>query len=283
MRCGVAPRLPSPISLNDLATSMSSVTVSLADAEIAVHLNGPSEARCTLLCVHGWTLDHRAFDRQLTLADAGVRLATFDRRGFGRSGLEPDLEREVDDLARIATALPGPVLAYGVSQGARLLLRLAATAPNAVAGILVQGGVVDGLSVDAEEVPFEHFADLLRQGQMARFLEEWLAHPLMSGGVSSADASLIRQLVEQYSGVDLIRGACRPVASDLRTALGALSLPLAVIDADLEVASRKVHSQFLIEECGAVSIPVPGGHLCNVTHAEEFNNQILRWIDSLTH
>ena len=53
-------------------------------------------------------------------------VATFDRRGFGASPLEPDFARELDDLSKVTRALPGRVIVYGVSQGARLALRAAA-------------------------------------------------------------------------------------------------------------------------------------------------------------
>ena len=110
-----------------------------------------------------------------------MALATFDRRGFGRNALSPGLDRELEDLDAIMSALQGPIIGFGVSQGARLLLRYAATRPDRLAGLVLQGGLVDGLAVDESELPIAHYARLLRAGQRTTFAQEWLSHPLSAG------------------------------------------------------------------------------------------------------
>ena len=58
---------------------------------------------------------------------------------------------------------------------------------------------------------------------------------------------------------------------------------LAVIEAEEETPLRRRHAAFLAEQCGAMSIPMPGGHLCHFTHAEAFNAKLMAWLDHLGH
>jgi len=234
----------------------------------------------TLLCVHGWTLDHRSFLHQRALSHSGARVVSFDRRGFGHNDSVPGLDLEIDDLDALVDALPGPVVGFGVSQGARLLLRYAAQRPAKLAGLVLQGGLVDGLSVKGPKLPFARYASLLEAGDRDTFIREWLAHPLMSEGVPEEQKAGIAKLLDRYEGKDLLSNCCAPAPMDVTSLLPTLSMPMAVVDAASESPERREHARFLIDQCGAAALSMPGGHLCHFTHPAECNAAIADWLSS---
>lgn len=84
---------------------------------------GPS-----LLLVHGGGLDARQWDRVAPLLAADLAVHAMDRRG--RGGSDPiraghAVDREAEDIAAVARAIPGPVHLLGHSSGARYALEAA--------------------------------------------------------------------------------------------------------------------------------------------------------------
>jgi pimeloyl-ACP methyl ester carboxylesterase len=261
--------------------------VPLGDGLLSISVWEPVSPLFTLLCFHGWTLDHRSFVGQHILAEHGIRLVTFDRRGFGSNALPPGLDRELADVEHLLHHLPEPVYGYGVSQGARLLLRYAAQAPTNLAGLIIQGGLVDGLPVEDDEIPYEHYASLLEAGNQKAFSQEWLAHPLMRSGVPSGMLPAVADLVTGYEGRDLVGRVQNSTHLDLTEMLPRVCAtgvtPLWVIEAEQESETRRAHARFLIEECGGVAVPMPGGHLCQFTHADVFNRRLLGALRGVSH
>ena len=252
-------------------------------AVLSLGIVEPSAPRITLVCVHGWTLDHRSFRKQIPLCDLGVRLVVFDRRGFGENAAAPGLDLEMDDLNAVIEQFDGPVIGFGVSQGARSLMRHSVCYPDRLAGLVVQGGLVDGLPTDAEEIPVARFSALIQAGDLQTFFCEWLAHPLMGAGVPPSQQEEVADLVSGYKGRDLMPDAIQAEPMDITAALQSASVPLAVIEASEENEVRRRHAVFLAQQCGATAIPMPGGHLCHFTHADVFNARLMKWLTRLGH
>ncbi|MEK9624648.1 MAG: hypothetical protein VW103_08820, partial [Halieaceae bacterium] len=155
--------------------------------------------------------------------------------------------------------------------------------PDRLAAVLLQGGMVDGLPIDSQEIPIERFAGLVQAGQFDTFKREWLSHPLMCDGVPAHQRAEVASLISRYEGRDLLPGVRMPTPCDLTDDLREAPAALAVIEADEETPLRRRHAAFLAEQCGAMSIPMPGGHLCHFTHAEAFNAKLMAWLDHLGH
>ncbi|MFK3981878.1 alpha/beta fold hydrolase [Micromonospora sp. NPDC050397] len=133
--------------------------VTLADGlPLHVTQTGPATAPVTVLLLHGWTLDHRIWHRQVeavagTLGDS-VRLVGYDARGHGRSGVsalgEATLARLGDDLAELITqvAPTGPVILVGHSLGGMTIMEYAHRHPDAfadrIAGLVLVGTSAEG-------------------------------------------------------------------------------------------------------------------------------------------
>ncbi|GAA4989237.1 hypothetical protein GCM10023205_70380 [Yinghuangia aomiensis] len=113
-------------------------TVLLRDgAALHVVEYGPADAGLTVVLAHGWTLTHGSWAVPAqALADAGVRVVTYDQRGHGRStaGLERpfSIDRLGEDLAELieATVPTGPIVLGGHSMGGMTIMALAAARPE---------------------------------------------------------------------------------------------------------------------------------------------------------
>lgn len=104
-----------------------------------VRVDGPADARDTLVLVHGWTQDHRTWDRVLPHLSPARRTLRYDLRGHGRSApARPGtatIERLADDLAELLAerAGEGRLVLAGHSMGGMTIMALAERHPRLVA------------------------------------------------------------------------------------------------------------------------------------------------------
>ena len=273
--------------MNALVETPAILEVPVDDGVIDVTVYGDSvESSVTILCLHGWTLDQRSFEFQRHLARSPFCLATFDRRGFGASPLAPNFTREVEDLHYISRALPGHVFVYGVSQGARLALRATALGRMAPAGLILQGGHLDGFIAEeqpAEMIPFDDYRASLASGDIDAFRQSWRRHPLVSAGFDETPGTDPMFYVSQYRGLDLLTPDALPAPMDLREQVDALRIPVMTIVGTLETPSRKAHAAAIEELTGAQRLSVDGGgHLCHLSHPERVNPYLHAWCSEVS-
>jgi pimeloyl-ACP methyl ester carboxylesterase len=107
-----------------------------------VELDGRHDAPVTVVLVHGWSLDRRAWwpvARSLATGASPVRVVRPDHRGHGRSApVEPatmTIDQLADDLAEVVAAMAptGPLVLAGHSMGGMTLMALAERHPHVLA------------------------------------------------------------------------------------------------------------------------------------------------------
>lgn len=239
-----------------------------------------------LVLLHGWTLDCRMFEPQLSKLGSGFRAIAYDRRGFGRSQAAPDLNLELDDIDKVANALSlGTFHLLGMSQGGRVALRYAVTSPERVRSLILQGAAVDGLPIDepeCERIPLAEYARLARAGKMGLVRRRWLEHPLMALGSEHGQAKrLVEEIIADYGGADLM--AFSPerqrFAGDLIGGLGKLHAPTLILTGAHEVASRRAQARKLLEIIpnSREILCRRSGHLSNLTEPDFYNEQVGRF------
>lgn len=236
-----------------------------------------------LVMLHGWPLDHRMFNYQLQKLAKNFRVVAIDRRGFGKSTAPADMSRELDDIDRLIEQLDlGRVHLLGVSQGGRVALRYAATRPERLRSLLLQGAVVDGLDVpepESEQVPIGRYADLARMGRLEEVIDHWLKHPMMLLPESNiTERHLLDDIVADYSGMDLVNYDPQHYQfdEDILTKLDASSLPVLLLTGALETDARKGHAKEILKRVVNSCEIVFGksGHLSNLTEPEAFNRAV---------
>jgi pimeloyl-ACP methyl ester carboxylesterase len=236
-----------------------------------------------LLMVHGWPLDHRLFEPQAEKLGRSHRVVTFDRRGFGASSAPPDLGREVDDIVAIIDALAlDSVHLLGMSQGARIALRFAATRPDLLRSLLLQAPAIDGFAPgtpDPERIPLDEFVRLAREGRIGEVRKRWLAHPMMMlDGKLAHERARLDAMMEGYEGADLLADPKRatPFTVDVSAALRRFRAPCLLLTGARETAARRAHARRLLDllpDCREVIFPA-SGHLSNLSEPRSYNRYV---------
>ncbi len=232
-------------------------------------------AGAAIVFVHGWTLDLDVWQPQRVLA-SGVRVVCYDRRGFGLSSGDPALAQDAEDLRALLARLQinNPLL-VGASQGARIVLELAANHPQLARGVVLDGPPpIDALAGCADgDLPMDEFRAAARTRGIDEFRRLWRAHPMTRLFGSDRTAhSLLSEIIARYPGRDLLLPAEeRPGLDDL--ALSNIRPPALVINGAHDVESRRAAGLALAAKLPAathVSV-ANAGHLPNLDAPREYN------------
>lgn len=236
-----------------------------------------------LLAIHGWPLDHRVFEPQVSGLSSSLKVIAYDRRGFGKSEARPDLRLEVADIDHILDALDLPsVHLLGMSQGGRIALRYAVTHRHRLRSLILQGAVIDGLHVaepDADRIPIAEYSALAKSGRLDEVRRRWLRHPMMQLGAGfDAASDLLQGILADYAGADLIDFDANRYhfSADLLTALSALNVPTLLLTGAQETRARKRHADEIesrVADCVRLQLE-SSGHLSNLTEPERYNRAV---------
>lgn len=250
------------------------------DGNLFVVETGSGEA---IVMLHGWPLDHRMFFYQFEGLARNFRVIAMDRRGFGKSTAPADMSLELDDIDKLIEQLDlGRIHLLGVSQGGRVALRYAATHPERLRSLLLQGAVVDQLDVpepEAEHVPIELYAELARTGQLKTVIDHWLQHPMMVLPAQKIDQKrLLEDILSDYDGMDLVNYDPQhyQFGANVLAKLAETDLPVLLLTGAQETAVRKRHAQEIVQHV-ATSREITfhdSGHLSNLTEPEAFNRAV---------
>lgn len=161
-----------------------------------------------LVLVHGWLLDSTMWTGQVVAWSARFRVLRLDRRGFGESSGSPDLAADAGDVLRLLDRLGiRRAAVLGMSQGARIALHLADTAPERVACLVLDGTpALASLPGDrSSETPVEHYRSLLVEQGLDALHDELANHPLMQLRTrDSAARAMLDAMLQRYDGADLL-------------------------------------------------------------------------------
>ncbi|WP_354700342.1 Putative aminoacrylate hydrolase RutD [Paraconexibacter sp. AEG42_29] len=201
-----------------------------AGVELAVDEHGPPEGAVVLL-VHGQASDARAWQPAARdLAAGGLRIVTYDRRGYGRSGAPQPYtgttvaEQTGDAVAVLDAFAAGPAVVAGDGFGALVALDLALRFPERVRALACADPPLLAFVPDAaQELAAERalLEDALRAGGPAAAVARWLE------GRTDADAdtlaraqSAARGFFADYAGLSSL--------AVTRAELRALSVPAVI-------------------------------------------------------
>lgn len=240
-----------------------------------------------LVLLHGWTLDQRMFTPQLDAFSQHYKTISFDRRGFGKSGGIPDLSQELKDIDTILDTLCEGEVPHllGMSQGGRVALRYAISRPGRLRSLVLQGPALDQYAPperNDERVPMAHYAELARAGELAALRQQWLAHPKMQRGIGESATALLRSILEDYSGADLVSMTSESLdfADNVLSALTRIDLPTLIITGSEETEARKLMAAKILELIpGAKEVTLQGcGHMSNLGDPVSYNQSVLEFL-----
>lgn len=242
-----------------------------------------------LVLMHGWTLNLRMWDPQVTGLAQRFRMIRFDRRGFGRSSGHEDVRWDAADLDALLTHLDvSQAHILGMSQGGSVALRFARRYSARASSLILHGSIPpDGFPLawnGRDRVPVDVWQKVAQAEGMERFREEMAAHPVLH--VPDSHPAVRRQLREMlaaYPGSRLLDpvAASGPIAPATMDDLRHLTLPALVLIGDSDVPYLQIVARALAYYLPHAEFAVirGGGHMVNMTQPEAYNAALARFLD----
>ena len=250
-----------------------------------------------VVLIHGWPLSGRSWEYQLAaLVDAGYRVITYDRRGFGSSS-QPwtgyDYDTFAGDLNDLLTTLDlqdATLVGFSMGGGevARYIGRYgtervhSAVFVSAVPPYLYKSDDnPDGGLDDATIEQFQQGVIGDRIAFVEGFVEMFLAAGDTTDLVSDAQKRYLVQIASSASAkgtLDCINAFGR---TDFRGDLARVDVPTLVIHGDsdgivpFEVSGKRTHETVAESELVLIA---GGPHGLNATHASQFNAALLEFL-----
>lgn len=251
-----------------------------------------------LVLIHGWPMSGEAFATNVeAFTDAGHRVITYDRRGFGQSA-KPDGGYDYDTLSSDTRSLleqldlHGAVV-LGFSMGGGEAAHVGSWKHPRVAGIIFSGSITPALGQFDDNpdgaMPFSAFEDMSNACAADRdgFLDSFVTTYF-----STADDGL---LVDEATRADALRiahqsgdqAAVQTIliwASDLREFVENIEVPVLVIhgDADQNVPVSKSAERMPKFAPQAKLVIIEGApHGANITHHVQWESAILDFLETL--
>ena len=275
---------------------MSKLTVGTENgAPIELHYNDVGTGSPVVL-IHGWPLSGRAWEANVpALVEAGHRVITYDRRGFGRSSQTwdgYDYDTFAADLDALLQHLDlRDVALVGFSMGGGEVVRYIGTYGTDRISKAVLASAVPPFLYKSDDNPDGGLDDATLDGlkggvtgDRLAFLDEFTKNFFTAGGTLTVSeqqrtyAIQIAAFASPKGTLDCIEAFGK---TDFRDDVAKVTVPTLVIhgDSDLIVpfeASGK-RSAELIE--GAQLVVIEGGpHGINASHADEFNAALVKFL-----
>jgi pimeloyl-ACP methyl ester carboxylesterase len=265
----------------------------MADHNLSVFDSG-GDGRPVVL-IHGWPLSHVSWSAQTdALREAGYRVVSYDRRGFGKSdpgdsydydALTDDLDNIIDDLELSDVTLVG--FSMGGGEVARYVTRhgqdklhsvvFAAAIPPA---LLRSDSNPDGPLDEASAAQLRKGLEEDRDGFFEEFLTTFFSADgeLKVAEEKRQEAVAIAHQSDQQAALECMDAW----GTDFRNDIAAVTVPTLVIHGDsdavvpLEGSGRRTHHA--IEDSELVVIE-GGPHGINTSHSREFNEALLKFLE----
>jgi non-heme chloroperoxidase len=250
-----------------------------------------------VILVHGWPLSGASWSEQVpALTDAGYRVITYDRRGFGASH-KPDDGYDYDtftaDLAGLLDALDltdatlvgfsmggGEVARYLAQHGHEGRVRSGVLAGAVPPYLLKTDDNPEGGLGEEDVESMVEGAKSDREGFLKNFLTTFFSAngELLVSEERVDQAFVLSEPARDEAVVGCIEAFSR---TDFRVDLNAISQPCLVIHGDsdaivpFEVSGKRTAEAL---ENGTLVVIDNGPHGFNVSHAEEFNSALLDFL-----
>lgn len=261
-----------------------------------LHVDDTGGSGRPVVLIHAWPLSGQAWSAQIpALQDAGYRVITYDRRGFGRSDkplngydyddLAEDLHAlinalELDDVSLVGSSMGGGEVARYISSFGDKRLHSAVFASAVTPFMLQTSDNPDGPLTKRDAT---QSAALLVKDEDAFYDEQMTEFFSVKGElkVSEAQHQKAVALCKQASKDASLACMAAWSSTDFRVDLAQVSVPTLVIhgDADASVpldgSARRTHDAIPGSELHVIA---DAPHGCNITHPDEFNEALISFL-----
>jgi non-heme chloroperoxidase len=267
--------------------------------ELNVHVEDTGGEGRPVVLMHGWPLSGASWKEQVpALAEAGYRVITYDRRGFGESD-KPltgyDYDTLTDDLSGLLEALDvRDVTLVGFSMGGGEVARYVAKyGEDRLRSVVFASAIPPKLmkTPDNPEGPLEASqaaqmtADLTKDEDT--FYDGFMTQFFSANGdgnvlVSEEQRLEALTLCHQASKVAALEAMQSFGLTDFRDDLPLVTVPTLVIHGDsdgivpFEGSGKRTHEAIPQSHLHVIA---GGPHGVNVSHADEFNEELLKFLE----
>jgi pimeloyl-ACP methyl ester carboxylesterase len=233
-----------------------------------------------VVLVHGWALDLDVWELQARSLSAAYRVIRMDRRGYGLSRGRPSLSDDVTDIVALLRFLDVQRFALvGMSQGARIALKLCSLLPQRITAVILDGPpfIEAAPAGRPPEIPYDQYRAIALTKGAPAFRREWRKNPLTQ--LRSRDPQvreLLDKILDRYPGHDLT-DATPPQAFPLDLqGIARRALPTLILSGEYDLETRQQSAQWLAEQLGgSIRQQIPNaGHLCGLDNPSVYNQVV---------
>jgi pimeloyl-ACP methyl ester carboxylesterase len=261
-----------------------------------VHVEDTGGPGRPVVLIHGWPLSGQAWQDQVpALTQAGYRVITYDRRGFGQSDKPKhgyDYDTLADDLAGVLTELNlRDVSLVGFSMGGGEVARYVTRHGQEWLHSVVFAAAVPPYLAQTEDNPDGPLPPAAAE-QMLKgltedrdgFFDQFTTQFFSAGGelkVTEAQRQEALALCQQSSQAAALACMTSFGTTDFREDLPKITLPTLVLHGDgdetvpFEGSGRLTHQAIPQSELVVLN---GAPHGCNVSHAREFNQALIGFL-----
>lgn len=271
------------------------LTNSSAEQPVDIHYQDLGSGRPVIL-IHGWPLSHRAWEPQVTpLIEAGNRVITYCRRGFGLSSfpwdgydyssLASDLrtiitELDLKDVAIVGFSMGGgEVVRYFTDYGADNI-RKAALISSIIPLVPQKDDNPDGVpQKDLDGIMKSIQTD--RPGFLKGFLKNFYNYGLLNNSVSDGQLDYDFTIASHASPHGTVKAAKSWATTDFRSECKNVTVPTLIVhgkaDNIVPIATAGDQAAQLIPNNEYHKID-DAPHGLNVTHADQLNKLLIDFL-----
>jgi len=261
-----------------------------------LHVDDTGGMGRTVVLIHGWPLSGESWSKQVpAFADAGYRVVTYDRRGFGRSDKPKtgyDYDHLTEDLHTVLTELDlDDVTLVGFSMGGGEVARYFSRYGTERVHSVVFASAVPPYLLTTDDnpdgpLPKEQAAEMtagLTKDEDS-FYEQFITDFFSVDGVlkvSEADRQDALRLAKQASKTAALEAMASFANTDFRDDLTKVTVPTLVIHGDgdatvpFEGSGARTHAAIAGSELHVIA---GAPHGANVSDADEFNRVVLEFL-----
>jgi len=267
--------------------------------DLNVHVEDTGGEGRPVVLVHGWPLSGASWKEQVpALRDAGYRVVTYDRRGFGQSDkplggydydtLTDDLfglleELDLQDVTLVGFSMGGGEVARYVSKYGEDRLRSVVFASAIPPKLMKMPDNPDGPLTAAQAAKMT--ADLTKDADAFydQFTKQFFS-PNGDGNIVVSEEVRQEALTQakQASKSAALQAMQAFGTTDFREDLPYVTIPTLIIHGDsdgivpFEGSGKRIHEAIVQSHLHVIA---GGPHGVNVSHADEFNAELLKFLD----